>query len=158
MDDIRLDYGFVEVERTAIVGLLLDYERGIGVSLCFQNFAQEVAGLPGDYQPPKGQMILARGAGGALVGCVCLRPVSGSPESCELKRLYVRREARGSGLGRRLTLAALQEARRLGYKHICLDTLFSMREAQSLYRALGFRQTGIAASEPPVLLFVRDLD
>ena len=69
----------------------------------------------------------------------------------------MRREARGSGLGRRLTLAAFQEGRRLGYRRICLDTLFSMREAQSLYRALGFRQTGIAASEPPVLLFECDL-
>jgi len=158
MGDILLEYGFVERQRTAIVGLLRDYETGIGVSLCFQNFAQEVAGLPGDYQPPNGQMILARSAEGTLVGCVCLRPVSGSPEICELKRLYVRPVARGSGLGRRLTLAALQEARRLGYKRIRLDTLFGMREAQALYRALGFRQTGIAASEPPVLLFERDLD
>ena len=157
MSDIVLEYGFVEGERSAIVGLLRDYETGIGVSLCFQNFAEEVAGLPGDYQLPKGQMILARGPAGALVGCVCLRPVPASPESCELKRLYVRSQARGSGLGRRLTLAALQEARRLGYKRVCLDTLFSMREAQSLYRALGFRQTGIAASEPPVLLFECDL-
>jgi putative acetyltransferase len=157
MGDILLEYGFVEGERSAIVGLLHDYETGIGVSLCFQNFADEVAGLPGDYQLPKGQMILARGAAGALLGCVCLRPVPASPERCELKRLYVRREARGSGLGRRLTLAALQEARRLGYKRICLDTLFSMREAQSLYRALDFRQTGIASCEPPVLLFERDL-
>jgi putative acetyltransferase len=158
MGDIVLEYGFVEQQRAAIVGLLRDYEADIGVSLCFQNFAQEIAGLPGDYRRPKGQMILARGAAGALVGCVCLRPVPGSPESCELKRLYVHPTARGSGLGRRLTLAALQEARQLGYKRICLDTLFSMREAQSLYRALGFRQIGIAASEPPVLLFERDLD
>ena len=70
MGDSRLEYGFVEGERSAIVGLLRDYETGIGVSLCFQNFAEEVAGLPGEYQPPKGQMILARGATGALVGCV----------------------------------------------------------------------------------------
>jgi ribosomal protein S18 acetylase RimI-like enzyme len=158
MCEIVLHYGFVEEERAAIVGLLRDYEAGIGVSLCFQNFAEEVAGLPGDYQLPKGQMILARGEGSALVGCVCLRPVRGSPESCELKRLFVRPVARGSGLGRRLTLAALAEARRLGYQRICLDTLLSMRAAQSLYRELGFRPTGTAASQPPVLLFERELD
>jgi len=140
------------------VALLREYEADTGTSLCFQNFAAELAGLPGDYAPPKGAMILAREpAGVELVGCVALRPVPGSPEVCEMKRLYVRPVARGSGLGRTLALAAMAEARRIGYDRMCLDTLPGMTAAQALYRQLGFHQTGVAASDPPVLLFERGL-
>jgi len=158
MQDIALRYGLREGERAAVADLLREYENAIGVSLCFQNFAAEVAELPGAYQAPGGQMILASCAAG-LVGCVALRPVAGHADLCELKRLYVRPSARGSGLGRRLTLAALDEARRLGYARVCLDTLITMTAAQALYRALGFRQTSDsgAASAPRLLLFERDL-
>ena len=150
--------GFDEHDRERIVALLREYEADTGISLCFQNFAAELVGLPGDYAPPEGAMILAREpAGEELVGCVAVRPVGGSPELCEMKRLYVRPAARGSGLGRTLALAAMAEARRLGYRRMCLDTLPSMTAAQTLYRALGFRQTGIAQSDPPVLLFERGL-
>jgi len=159
MAEAVLEYGFAEAERAAIACLFSDYETAIGVSLCFQNFAAEVAGLPGLYAPPGGQLILARAAlGEGLLGCVGLRPVAGAPAVCEMKRLYVRPPARGSGLGRRLVLAALREARRIGYARICLDTLPSMQAAQALYRALGFRQTGISRSEPAVLWFERELD
>jgi len=140
------------------VALLREYEVDTGTSLCFQNFAAELAALPGDYAPPKGAMILAREpAGEELVGCVALRPVPGSPALCEMKRLYVRPVARGSGLGRTLALAAMAEARRIGYDRMCLDTLPGMTAAQALYRRLGFHQAGVAASDPPVLLFVRGL-
>jgi ribosomal protein S18 acetylase RimI-like enzyme len=150
--------GFEERDRERIVTLLREYEAGIGMSLCFQDFDAELAGLPGDYAPPRGLMVLARQAGGQeLLGCVAVRPVPGSPESCGMKRLFVRSAGRGSGLGRRLALAAMVEARRLGYERICLDTLPSMTAAQALYRALGFRHTGVTVSEPPVLLFERDL-
>jgi ribosomal protein S18 acetylase RimI-like enzyme len=150
--------GFKEGDRPAIVALLREYEASIGISLCFQNFEAELAGLPGDYAAPKGQMIFARGAPGhALMGCVALRPVVGCPEVCEMKRLYVRAGVRGSGLGRALALAAMTEARRLGYGRMCLDTLPSMTAAQALYRGLGFRQTGMGVSEPRVLLFEREL-
>ena len=153
-----LTYGFEEGDRQRIVELLSEYEAAIGVSLCFQNFSAELAGLPGDYAAPKGSMILARDhSSGALVGCVALRPVPGEPASCELKRLYVRQSARGTGLGRTLALAAMAHARHLGYMRICLDTLPSMTAAQALYRDLGFRHTGVSASSPPVLLFERDL-
>jgi len=158
MQRALLTRGFRERDRDRIVALLREYETDTGTSLCFQNFAAELAGLPGDYAAPGGAMILAREPGGeGLVGCVALRPVPGRPGSCEMKRLYVRAGARGSGLGRTLALAVMAEARRIGYARMCLDTLPSMSAAQDLYRALGFRQTGVAASEPPVLLFEREL-
>jgi ribosomal protein S18 acetylase RimI-like enzyme len=154
-----LTRGFDESDRERIVALLREYETAIGVSLCFQNFAAELAGLPGDYAEPEGQLILAREpAGDALVGCVALRPVPDKPGACEMKRLYVRERARGSGLGRTLALAAMAEARRIGYSVMCLDTLPSMTAAQALYRALGFRHTGVASSTPPMLLFERELE
>lgn len=149
---------FIEPDRGAIVALLRQYEAGLGVSLCFQGFEAEVAGLPGAYAPPRGLMLLAREpCSGQLVGIVALRPVPDSPDMCEMKRLYVGPSARGLGLGRRLALAIMEEARRLGYARMCLDTLPTMTEAQTLYRALGFRQTGVSASEPAVLLFEREL-
>jgi ribosomal protein S18 acetylase RimI-like enzyme len=153
-----LTRGFAEPDRAAVVALLREYETATGVSLCFQNFAAELAGLPGDYAAPGGELILARVPGtGELVGCVAVRGVPGTPHLCEMKRLYVRAAARGTGLGRRLALAAMAEGRRLGYARMCLDTLPSMTAAQALYRALGFRHTGVTTSEPAVLLFEREL-
>jgi ribosomal protein S18 acetylase RimI-like enzyme len=153
-----LERGFREADRDAIVALLREYWASLGVSLCFQNFDAELADLPGDYAPPGGAMIVARAAGTQeLVGCVAFRAVAGSPGLCEMKRLYVRPAGRGSGLGRALALAAMDEARRCGYARMCLDTLPSLTAAQALYRDLGFRQTGVADSQPPVLLFVREL-
>ena len=132
------------------MALLREYEAGIGISLCFQNFEAELAGLPGDYAPPKGLMVLARAGGraGAAGLCGACGRCRARPDLCEMKRLFVRPAGRGSGLGRKLALAAMAEARRLGYARICLDTLPSMTAAQALYRALGFRHTGVAASEP----------
>jgi ribosomal protein S18 acetylase RimI-like enzyme len=152
-----IERGLAEADRAAIVALLREYEAGLGVSLCFQDFEAEVAGLPGAYAPPGGQMLLARAASGGLAGLVALRPVSDAPGSCEMKRLYVRPAVRGSGLGRELAIAAMEEARRLGYRRMYLDTLPAMRQAQALYRSLGFRQSGTSATEPVVLLFEREL-
>ena len=153
-----LTCGFQERDRERIVALLRAYEAGIGISLCFQNFEAELAGLPGDYAPPKSLMLLARQADGPeLLGCVAVRPVPGCPGLCEMKRLFVRSAGRGSGLGRKLAVAAMTEADGLGYTRMCLDTLPSMTAAQALYRALGFRHTGVTASEPAVLLFERAL-
>jgi ribosomal protein S18 acetylase RimI-like enzyme len=158
MTRFLIERGFEERDRAAIVALLREYEAGLGVSLCFQGFEAELAGLPGDYAPPRGTLLLARDARTrALVGMVALRPVRGHPELCEMKRLYVRSAARGGGLGRQLALALMEEAARLGYRRMCLDTLPEMEAAQALYRSLGFRQTGTGNSEPKVLLFERAL-
>jgi putative acetyltransferase len=158
MSEFVIERGFSERDRTAIVGLLRQYEAGLGVSLCFQGFEAEVAGLPGAYAPPRGQMLLARMSDDArLGGIVALRAAPEAPDLSEMKRLYVSPSARGLGLGRTLALAIMEEARRLGYGRMCLDTLPSMTKAQALYRSLGFRQIGVSGSQPAVLLFEREL-
>jgi ribosomal protein S18 acetylase RimI-like enzyme len=151
--------GFRQADREEIVALLRQYEAGLGISLFFQEFETEIATLPGAYVPPGGQIIVARDLAGArLLGCVAVRPAPPDPEACEMKRLYVHPDARGTGLGRHLATSIMAEARRLGYRRMVLDTLPWLREAQTLYRSLGFRQTGTRGTNPTVLLFERELD
>ena len=116
-------------------------------------------GLPGAYVPPRGELVLAREpAAGELIGCVAVRPHVDAPDVCEMKRLYVRPSARGTGLGRVLALAAIDVGQRLGYARMGLDTLPSLHAAQALYLSLGFRQIGVSATPPHVLFFERTLE
>ena len=113
--------------------LFREYAASLPFALDFQGFDRELAEFPGDYAPPRGALLLARGA-----GCVGLRPLDAT--TCELKRLYVRPPARGTGLGRRLAEAIIAEGRRLGYQRMRLYTVPGMSAALSLYAELGFRE------------------
>lgn len=137
--------------------LFEEYQRALGVSLCFQRFDEELAGLPGDYVPPRGGLWIARDAA-TLAGCVALRPLSGN--AAELKRLYVRPAYRGAALGRRLALHAIDAARAAGYREVKLDTLPMMAAAQALYAVLGFRDTAPYNDNPVdgVRFMALDLD
>ena len=111
------------------------------VDLTFQNFDAELASLPGEYEAPRGCLLLAS-VDGAVAGCCALRAFDACdyPNAAEMKRLYVRRAFRGFGLGRQLAEAILDAARQAGYASVLLDTLDDMESARALYQELGFEE------------------
>lgn len=118
--------------------LFLEYAQSLGFSLCFQSFDKELAGLPGDYAPPEGRLLLAEFEG-QLAGCVALHKLDGN--ICEMKRLYLRPQFRGKGLGRALAETIIAEARALAYERMRLDTVEQvMKDAVAMYRRLGFKE------------------
>ncbi len=125
--------------------LLRAYQAHVGVDLCFQGFEAELRDLPGAYAPPKGRLLLAT-HDGRDVGCVALRDLGSG--RCEMKRLFVRPDARGLGIGPALVAAAVREARAIGYAEMVLDTLPSMVEAQRMYERLGFRDVSPYCENP----------
>ena len=118
--------------------LFLEYAQSLGFSLCFQGFDKELAELPRDYAPPEGRLLLAD-FGGEVAGCVALHKIDDAV--CEMKRLYVRPQFRGKGLGKALAEHIIHEAREIGYKKLRLDTVEPMmRTAVAMYRQLGFQE------------------
>ncbi len=124
-------------DLAAVTGLFRAYAASLPVGLDYQDFEGELAGLPGKYAPPGGELLLAVDAAGAPHGCVALRPLAPAGV-CEMQRLYINPAARGAGLGRALAERIVETARRLGYRELRLDTLPSMGAAQGLYAGLGF--------------------
>jgi len=126
--------------------LFLEYARSLGFSLCFQNFDKELANLPGDYAPPEGRLLLAEYEG-QLAACVALHKLE--PDICEMKRLYLRPQFRGKGLGRILADRIIAEARQIGYRRMRLDTVEPvMRDAVGMYRKLGFKEIPVYRPNP----------
>lgn len=127
--------------------LLREYQRSIGVDLCFQDFEKELLELPGKYLPPDGRLYAAL-VGEKLAGTVALR--RHDAQAAEMKRLYLRPEFHGMGLGKLMAQHIIEDARQAGYARILLDTLSSMKAAQGIYKKLGFTETDAYAFNPVV--------
>ena len=128
-------------DLAAVAGLFRAYAASLSIDLNHQAFDAELAALPGPYRAPAGALLLAKGADGAPLGCIALKPLDdpgGEGAACEIKRLYVRPEARGAGLGQALVAAILAAASTAGHAEIKLDTLAEMTAARALYRRFGF--------------------
>jgi len=118
--------------------LFLEYAKSLGFSLCFQSFDKELTELPGEYAPPDGRLLLAK-YDGKLAACVALHKLES--RICEMKRLYLRPQFRGKGLGRALAERIIAEARQIGYHRMRLDTVEPiMKDAVAMYRKLGFSE------------------
>jgi putative acetyltransferase len=130
-----------KAELAATADIFREYAIGLGVDLCFQDFDTELAELPGEYCAPRGVLLLAT-VDNHIAGCCALRPLDASDyvNTAEMKRLYVRQEFRGLGLGRQLAEAILDGARIAGYASVLLDTLDEMEVARAMYEDLGFRE------------------
>jgi putative acetyltransferase len=125
-----------EVDEARV--LFAEYASSLGIDLCFQNFDKELAELPGKYAPPGGRLFLAV-ARDQVAGCVALRQIELGV--CEMKRLYVRPEFRGTGLGRTLAETIISAASELAYRRMRLDTLpGKMDRAIAMYRSFGFKE------------------
>lgn len=111
-----------------------EYAASLKVDLCFQNFAEELASFEREYGPPRGAFFLEKN----LLGCGGLRRFGDGV--AEMKRLYVVPAGRGRGIGAALARRIVEEARRLGYRRLVLDTLPDMTAAQALYRSMGFKE------------------
>ena len=132
--------------------IFTEYENWLGVSLCFQGFDEEMAGLPGKYAPPKGRLLFAMNDG-EVAGCVAFRPID--EETCEMKRLFVRPAFQGSGLGSELLEKLIGEARDSGYKKIRLDSWIPrMGKAIEMYRRHGFYKIAPYNENPYEMIFM----
>ncbi|UXH78808.1 GNAT family N-acetyltransferase [Roseateles amylovorans] len=119
--------------------ILREYAQTLNVDLCFQNFEQELASLPGEYADPQGALLLAT-VDGQVAGCGGFRPLADVDyaNACEMKRLFVRPAFRRFGLGRTMAHALIDRATGAGYSSMLLDTLDDMEAARDLYDSLGF--------------------
>jgi putative acetyltransferase len=135
--DMKVRLATSAADLKDIRALFTEYASSLEISLCFQHFEEELAGLPGKYAAPTGRLLLARD-GAEAAGCVALRQLGKGIS--EMKRLFVRPRWRRAGLGRMLAEAIIGSAREIGYETMRLDTLASMQPAISLYRSLGFFQ------------------
>lgn len=132
-------------DAEAVRALFRAYARSLDFELCFQNFSEELAALPGAYAPPDGRLFVGL-VEEEPAGCVALRKLEDTV--CEMKRMYLKPEFRGFGLGRRLAHQVITAGREAGYRVMRLDTIRTMEAAIALYRSLGFRSIPPYYSNP----------
>lgn len=101
---------------------------------------------PEELDRPEVAFLVARRADGVAVGCVALVDCGGY---CEVKRLYTRPEARGSGAAKALMAALEAEAKARGITEILLETGPRLAAAMQLYRRLGYQSRGPFGDYPP---------
>src|SRR5258708_38019543 len=135
-DDFIIAPARSRIELTSAAALFRAYAKSLPVDLAPQGFSQELNSLPGIYGPPGGELLLAK-RGDHVLGCIALRALE-PPRVAEIKRLFVRPQARKAGVGKALVSAVLATAQNLGYGEIKLDTLPSMENAIALYKRNGF--------------------
>ena len=131
--EIKTAYDRLDEVRT----LFREYHKMLGVDLCFQNYEEELATLPGKYLPPDGRLYLIY-LEGKLAGCIALRRFDET--RCEMKRLFVRPQFRGLRLGQILAQRIIDDAKAIGYQAMVLDTLKSLESAVTMYRRMGFEE------------------
>ncbi|KAG9235871.1 putative GNAT family acetyltransferase [Amylocarpus encephaloides] len=144
-------------DLSSIRTLFTAYVSWLDIDLTFQNFSSELSTLPGLYSPPTGALLLASSTSPSItstpsssstptittpIGCIALRPLTSASltKCCEIKRLYTSPTARGLGAGKVLITSVLDEAEKLGYERVRLDTLPRMERARRLYRSFGFEE------------------
>ena len=155
--EITPAYGAIDTVRELFREYIHEeYEIKRKVSLAFQNVDVELKTLPGEYGEAAGGLFLAYSDGNAA-GCGAFRKIDET--RCELKRLYVRSQYRGQGLGKKILSRLLHEAKNKGYSCAYFDTLRSLQEAMRLYTAMGFTETEPYNDNPlpDVLFFKKDL-
>jgi putative acetyltransferase len=133
------------IELTSTAALFRAYAKALPVDLAPQGFSAELSSLPGVYGPPKGELLLAK-RGDHVLGCIAFKPLEA--KAAEIKRLFVRPQARGAGVGKALVAAAIAAARKAGYDEIKLDSLPEMAAAIALYKSFGFEPIAPYGSHP----------
>ena len=150
---MQIVYVVTGEQLAQVRALFEEYWRSFGFTPCFQNFSGELAALPGDYVPPGGRLALAL-VEAQPAGCAALRRLDG--DRCEFKRLFVRSQFRGLGLGRQLLAWVIAEAKAAGYRRLVCDTMPVMADALAMYQRAGFERTEPYSDHPtPGAIFLR---
>ncbi|MEP7212952.1 MAG: GNAT family N-acetyltransferase [Acidobacteriota bacterium] len=132
--------------------LFREYETWLDEDLCFQSFEEEVRNLPGKYAPPDGRLFIAYSDGNPA-GCVAMRKLNDG--ICEMKRLFVRPQFQGHGIGNFLIEKIIDSARAAGYEKLRLDTYPpKMGKAVKLYESHGFYLIDAYYENPYDVLFM----
>lgn len=125
----------VEALFSEYTNMLIEGDPEFKKYLELQNYDAELEHLETKYGQPDGRLYLAK-LGGEVAGCIGLRKIDN--ENCEMKRLYVRPQFRGEHIGQKLVQRILDDARKIGYTNMLLDTLPFLQSAIRMYREFGF--------------------